>query len=314
MTGPDPGRLRMRPRRFGLGILVVTAAILVAAINYGNNLIFLLAFIMLALMINSAWQGRRALASVQIRALPPPMRPANTHGELTVSLVSRPGLPALRLGLGDTSDAVITNLAPGERKTVELGLPPAPRGFLRVPGITLRTDYPLGLWQMEYRHQPRIGQWLHPAAIEGPLRDDHQSTVENHGDDDVSDGDPTQLRDYQPGDPLRRIAFHHYAKTRRLVSRQVEGESRPAEPMLIDYHHYLGSQEDRLSAMTRDLRALSQADKPWTLRLPRQLPVSAQGAAGRTPLRQALERLARFGHVPDADGFDLAPPADETST
>lgn len=299
--------LRIRPRRFGLGVLAVTVAMLLAAINYGNNLIFLLAFVMLALMINSAWQGWRALASVQIQALPPSMRSANTRGELTVNLVSRPGLPALQLSLGGNLPAVTTILSPRERTSTQINLPAAPRGYLPLPAVTLRTGYPLGLWRVERHYRPGIGQWLHPAPVEGPRQDASPGHVSDSGSHDATAGDPTRLRDYQPGDPLRGIVFRHYAKTGRLVSRQAESEPHPVEPTVINYDHYLGSRETRLSAMTQRLLALSQANEPWTLCLPDHPPVGATGVDDAGQLRQALRLLARAGRLRDADGFDLLP-------
>jgi hypothetical protein len=80
MTQPVSSSLQIRPRRFALGLAVITGAMLLAAINYGNNLIFLIAFMMIALMVNSAWQGWRALSAVTARVIPPEMRPAGTPG------------------------------------------------------------------------------------------------------------------------------------------------------------------------------------------------------------------------------------------
>lgn len=304
--------LQIRPRRFGLAILAVTAGMLVAAINYGNNLIFLLAFAMLALIVNSAWQGWRALASLRVQALPPPMRQAGTGGELTVKLESRPGVPAVRLLLEEEDGPASAAVPPGEATYVSLALVAAPRGYLPLPTLTLTGDYPLGLWRVERQYAPGVGQWLYPLPIESARRDDHPVTADETGSRRTPDAEPTRLRAYQPGDPMRRIVFRHYAKSGRLVSRQPEGEPRPDDPTVIDYDRYHGARETRLSAMTRHLLALSQAGAPWTLRLPGEPSVSTRGHGdAQQACRHALKLLARFGRHRDARGFDHVPPGSE---
>jgi len=305
--------LQIRPRRLGLAILAVVAGMLVAAINYGNNLIFLLAFAMLALIVNSAWQGWRALASVQVRALPPPMRQAGTGGELTVKLQSRPGLPAVRLLFEDEADGDATASVPPRGATyVSVALGVAPRGYLPLPQLTLTSDYPLGLWRVQREYTPGVGQWLYPTPLEGPHRDDDPAHATETGARRTPDADPTRLRAYQPGDPVRRIVFRHYAKTGRLVSRQPEGEPRRDQTTVIDYDRYRGPRETRLSAMTHRLLVLQEAGEPWALHLPEEPPISARGHGdARQGCRRALKRLARFGRHRDAQGFDHVPPGSE---
>ena len=306
-------KARIRPRRFGLGVGAVTAAMLLAAINYGNNLIFLLAFAMVALILNSAWQGWRALKAVRIQPLPPAMRPAGSLGEWPLRLVSRPGLPAVEVGIEGEAAAVAVTLPADEPVTVMLDLPPAPRGYLPLPEVTLATRFPLGLWVIERRLAPATGQWVYPAPIEGPSHENRPEADSDTGSRPDPGGDPTHLRAYQPGDPMRRIVFRHYAKTGRLVSRQTEGEPRPVEPTIIDYDRYRGDRETRLSAMTDRLLSLAEAGEPWTLRLPGSPAVSASGTERETgqARQRALRLLARFGRSRDPDGFDHVPPGTE---
>ena len=290
----------------------ITAAMLVAATNYGNNLIFLLAFAMLALILNSAWQAWRAIASVRIHPMPPAMRAAGTPGAWPVQLASRAGMAAIRLAIEDGSSASHAFLPPGESVTLSLALPPAPRGYLPLPVLTLSTRFPLGLWEVERHMTSPAGQWLHPVPIEGSSQEIRPTDSSRTGSRRDPSGDPTHLRAYQPGDPVRRIVFRHYAKTGRLVSRQPEGEPQPVDPVVIDYDRYRGGRETRLSAMTQRLLALSDRGEPWTLRLPGQRPiVEAGGRDARQARQQALQLMARFGRIRDDEGFDHVPPGTE---
>lgn len=307
-------RIRLVPLRRGLGMGLVAVAMLAAAVNYGNNLIFFLAFMLLALMVNSIWQARRLIRPVRVSTQGPAMRAAGEPGTWVVELESPVAVPALQLATatGET-DPVLVSLPVGGMTRAEITLPPAPRGYLPLPPLMLRTHYPLGLWLAERAVEPDIGQWVHPAPVEGPA----PLTVEEEpesGTRATEEGDPTRLRAYQPGDPVRHIVFRHYAKTGRLVSRRPEGEPVGAEPVSIDYEQFHGSREQRLSRMTALLFRHVREGRPWRLLLPGHPPVTGSTApgAGDSARRQALQLLARFGRQRDAEGYDAAPGWDES--
>lgn len=310
----SPTRVRLVPLRRGLGMGLVAVVMVGVASNYGNNLIFFLAFMLMALMVNSIWQARRLLRPVRLSTQGPTMRPAGEPGRWTVELESPVAVPALQLSTVDEeTEPVLVSLAAGQVVRAELTLPPAPRGYLPLPALVLRTHYPLGLWLAERQVDPGIGQWVHPAVIEGDAAAVTEDEPES-GTRATAEGDPTRLRPYQPGDPVRHIVFRHYAKTGRLVSRRPEGEQSVTEPVVIDYEQFRGSREQRLAAMTALLLRHQREGRPWRLQLPGEPPVTgtAGAAGGDGARRQALKLLARFGRRPDADGFDAVPAWDDS--
>ncbi len=299
-------RIHVSPRRWGLGMAAVAMAMLAAAVNYGNNLIFLLAFLLIALMINGVWQGQRLLRPVTVTSAGPAMRPAYTAGRWTLEIESRLSLPSVSVKLDDPdSETALASLVPGRISRVELELPPAPRGYLPLPSLTLSTHYPLGLWVVERRVDLPLGQWVYPAPVEAAEPPVEQATP-NDGTRALDEGDPTRLRPYQPGDPVRHIAFRHYAKSGRLVTRRPEGETVADRPTVLDYDRFRGGREERLSAMTFLLDRHSAEGRPWRLLLPGQPPVESSGGSDPGARRAALRQLARFGRARDAEGFDVA--------
>ncbi len=305
--------MTIRPRRFGLGLLAITVAMLLAAINYGNNLIFLLAFVVIALMVNSAWQGWRSLKNLRVIGAHVPMRPAFEAGQLLVDFDSRLDLPAVDLtclnppsiGLIDTEAQTTTAvLTPGQTSRATCPLAPAPRGYLPLPEILLSTHYPLGLWTIRRRVSLAGGQWVHPAPVEGRQRP-HEARQADAEGTLQSEGDPTRLRAYQPGDPFRHIVFRHFAKTGKLVSRTPEAKTSTVRPTVINYADFRGTREQRLSAMTASLLEHVDHGRPWQLILPGKPSIEARSEEGqRQARRRALQQLARFGRRADADGFD----------
>lgn len=310
MTQQTLSPLQIRPRRFGLGLAIITLAMLLAAINYGNNLIFLIAFMMIALIINSAWQGWRALSAVQTRVIPPGMRAAGEPGTVSLELTSQASLPPLQIDAGFEEDAAQTALAPAGSTTVAIPLPGEPRGYLPLPDIALATPYPLGLWTIRRRLSPGVGQWIHPAPIEGIDRG-RRTESDDSGDQASLEGDPTRLRGYHPGDPIRHVVFRHYAKTGQLLTRHPESDSERPDPERIDYTAFAGPRETRLSAMTERLMTLNRAQRPWVLCLPGEEDLTASTATNLAQRYQtALQRLARFGRERDPQGFDHVAPGE----
>jgi len=302
--------LQIRPRRFGLGLAIITVAMLLAAINYGNNLIFLIAFMMIALMINSAWQGWRALSAVRVRVIPPGMRAAGEAGTVSIEFTSHATVPPLRVDAGLEETVEHTALSPPGSTIASMTLPGEPRGYLPLPEITLETPYPLGLWTVRRRFSPGIGQWVHPAPIEG-IDQGQRTESDDPGDQASLEGDPTRLRSYHPGDPIRHVVFRHYAKTGQLLTRHPEADSERPDPELVDYEAFVGPRETRLSAMTERLMDLKRAQRPWVLRLPGEDDLDASATTNPAQRYQtALQRLARFGRQRDDQGFDHVAPGD----
>lgn len=307
---PLPSSLQIRPRRFALGLAVITAAMLLAAINYGNNLIFLIAFMMIALMINSAWQGWRALSAVTARVMPPEMRPAGAPGSFAIELgTPNRALPPLVVDAG-TDRVEPTSATAGNRTTLSLDLPGEPRGYLPLPEITLETPYPLGLWRISRRLSPAIGQWVYPSPEPGEQRGERHSN-EASGTQPAMEGDPTRLRGYHPGDPIRHVVFRHYAKSGQLLTRHPESDEEQPDPERIDYAAFVGPREVRLSAMTERLMELERVRRPWVLLLPGKEAIRADSSTNRAGrYRAALQQLARFERPRDPQGFDHVPPGE----
>jgi len=314
-------KIHIRPRAWGLGFIAVAIVMLLAAINYGNNLIFLLTFVLMALMVNSLWQTRRFLKQINIEPLAIEPRLADTPGWFSVRVSSASGHPAFYIEAiehehtSSKSDpyhphesehrGVDLTLAKGEETVVELLIASQQRGFLRAPNIEISSHYPFGLFTAWRMITPQQGQWLLPKDRPARLQQDKPDAADT-GDQRAEQGDPTRLRAYQPGDSIRHIVFRHYAKTGVLITRQPESEKQPDIPHILDYHQLEGDVHARVEQLAGLVRKLSAARQSWVLYLPNHAPVSADaGQNSAASTEEALRLLARYGLAKDADGFDL---------
>ncbi|MGQ0839626.1 DUF58 domain-containing protein [Actinokineospora sp.] len=173
------------------------------------------------------------------------VRPRTVHrlgvctGTLEITSVSR-RLPVLLDGTdevaGEPVAVEIPLLGPGERVKVEYRIPTERRGVRRVGPLTLRRRGLAGLAEsrtsvgeiIEVRVVPRVlpVRGLPPGARRGQIGADER--VERGGTDLVG------LREYVPGDDLRRLHWATSARTGTLMIREDADPARPHLAVLLD--------------------------------------------------------------------------------
>lgn len=296
-TGADRSPLRLDRRRIyilptGLGLVygAMLFTMLLAGLNYANNLALALTFILTALGWVAMHECHRNLADLSVAFATP--RPAVAGGEArfvyVLSATDRRDRHDLVLSaLGVTGAAV--SVTASALRTVELGIPAPARGWLPVPRVAIESRYPLGLC--------RAWTWLHAdqccAVYPRPARQaDYRgagsgaaTAVASH--ESCGDEDLTGLRGYRAGDPLRRVAWKAYARGGDLLVRELAG--RQSTPPVFDFADVHGlTTEARLATLCRMVLDASARHEPFGLRIgPLSVPVDG-GAAHRDACLTAL--------------------------
>jgi len=286
------GRISLKPTRLALMFALLFLVMLGAAINYGNNLSFVVAFTLIGIGINAAWQTRRQLTDLTLTTQPPAPRHAGEPGQLKLTLraIDRPR-PGLYLAADDNPIALA--LEAEQETPVSLSLRPRKRGRHQLPPIELETSHPLGLWQARLEIIPTDPQWVYPRPagdqpLPPPIEEGADTNLHRPGDEDFH-----SLRDYQPGDPLARIAFKRSAiRDGKLLTKTFMGQPGGGQVLDLNYQHAEGDPEQRLSQLTRWLLQAEQTGQPWQLTLPGQVPDLTSLAP--TARRRALEKLALY--------------------
>ena len=287
-------RIFILPTRYGLFFLLIAALLFLGGINYENNLIMALSFLMTSLFMIAILHTFRNLAGLLVRAGQLEPGHAGAEGALEILLHADDRHPHLSLWLrwpGGPVEEV--SVLPGEEKSVWLRLPLKRRGRVHPGRLHIESRYPLGLlraWsQLDMAHPalawPRAAPSEFCPASGGDAEQGLQHT-RLAGSDDFQG-----LRSYRPGDPPRMVDWKAYARGRGLHSKYFAD---PAEGWLwLDWAMMPGvDPETRLSRLTWWVLQLEQKNQRYGLRLPgAELPPGL----GPEQQRQALDLLALYG-------------------
>jgi uncharacterized protein (DUF58 family) len=275
--------------------VLAVLALIATAINYGNNLVFALAFLLLAIWGNSAWECWRNLSGLVWQAAPTP--PAFAGDPLFVSGVLRdPDDRAHRgIRLCDTrhqrvgAPADLAGPTQGDDVLLTLECPPLPRGRHALAHLALLASDPPGFWRRR-RPLPPVSALIYPRP-EGdlplPAPCPHPAHARDESDDFQS------VRPYAAGDSPRRVNWRVYSRNETLAVNVFSG-SEGGQTLLLSWEACAGEPEARLSQLCRWLLEAERQGQEYALRLPGDAPGMTRTSRGRAHLESCLTRLALF--------------------
>ncbi len=225
--------LRVTPE--GVRFLLLNLAVGLAALNTGNNLLYLLLAMMLSLIVMSGILSEQCLRHLAIRRVIPDNVFANSPATVTLSIANRhPKLPSFSLRVLDIVErqAVdrgihILHLPAGASVSQSYPVLFMRRGRHRIEGIKLQTRFPFGLFIKGASLFLSSDLVVYPELRPLPERLVHDLVVLGY-DQAVSKRGPGvglhNLREYQHGDDSRTIHWKTTARQSRLTVRETETE------------------------------------------------------------------------------------------
>ena len=304
-TAPVSGvgwtRLRARqvfilPTRTGLVFAILLLVLLLGAINYDNNLIFALTFLLAGLGLVTMLHTYRNLVRLEFRS--GPGRPGFVGGRIEFRLW-------LRAADGRARQVVELHNADGGRAAtdveqaataVRLERNAVRRGRLPLGKVTVVTHFPLGLFRAWSYLDVVHTEPVYPAPAP-PGEPPPAAAVAAHGarpGTNAGADDFRGLRGYRPGDSLRQVDWKALAREQGLQTKQFGGALPPED--WLDFACAQGPDlEARLSRLCRWVLDAEYARRRYGLRLPGITIAAGQGAAHRD---RCLLALADFGTTP----------------
>ncbi len=290
-------RIYILPTRLGLVYGLMLFTMLLAGLNYANNLALGLTFVLAAAGWVAMHECHRNLAglTVSVQEVRAPF--AGDAAHLTYALSAGDGRTRhdIELAIGPTrATSAVDPAALPVLATIELPCPR--RGRFVLPRLAVESRFPLGLcraWSWLHFDQP-LTVYPCPAARAPDRRvadpgDQGRRTETARGDEDVAD-----LRPYRAGDALRRVAWKAYARGGTLLVRDLSGSG--GAPSYFDLADIAGADiEARLAVLCRLIVDAAARGDRYGLRLGDHEVASGSGTAHRA---RCLEALAGYGLSP----------------
>jgi uncharacterized protein (DUF58 family) len=300
-TDRDPvvlrrGRIYILPTRLGVAYAAMVVAMVVGALNYSNNLALGLAFLLVGLGFVAMHHCHGNLVGLELRlhSTEPAFAGQEVHIRLVLENRASAPRPGIEVSPAKSMPPQVATVPPAASATAGIALHAERRGYVRLERFVLATRYPLGLfraWAVVHPGYSAIA-WPRPAERGRPPPGVETDTG---GAQDRAKGeeDFTGLKAYQPGDPLRRIAWKAYARGRGLHTKQYGGTDVVSH--VFDWDSLPGLDvEARLSQLCRWVLDAHESGEAFGLRLPGRV-IDANIGTGQ--LQRCLEALATFDQV-----------------
>ena len=225
-------RRTIRPTREGWWCLGVTVGLGLVAMNTGNNLLYLLESMVLALIVVSGVLSEQSVRGVRLVSQLPDEIYAGTPCTVGVRIRNtKPRRPSFSIALDRPRTgarlAYLARLGPGEERTVTWAETLPRRGRHQLSGVRVTTRFPFGLFVKASRPTGADEVLVYPRRVPAPpalLRSaaglgTAPSRRRGRGHD-LHD-----LRAYRRGDDPRLIHWRVTARTGTLTVRELEAET-----------------------------------------------------------------------------------------
>jgi uncharacterized protein (DUF58 family) len=300
-------KIRLRPT--GLWVLFgpVLGCMWLAAVNYSNNLVYGILYLIGALTFVSLFHTWRNLASLEAGHVR--VHSAFAGGMVRVEITfrnaaQRPvyGLFFVRLEEGKSWRGGTPLVLPGggnfrvqggDSQTVELLFPAGRRGSYRFDSLLVRTSYPFGLVTASFRLHVGVDYFIYPEAKGNPVLPELRPSA-NEAPAPTGPGagdDFAGVRLYLPGESWRHVDWKAYARGRPLSVKQFAGGD--GVELLLDASELAELPlEERLSQISLWVMEAEREEIPYALRVGKTFLATGLGSEQR---RRALEALAVAG-------------------
>jgi uncharacterized protein (DUF58 family) len=295
MQALDHQKIFIFPTRFGFWFLMLAGLLFVLGTNYQNNLMRLLCTFLLSLFLLHLFVSYINFSRLKIRARHCQPAFANENGSLPIVFMYQnhyaQGLVHLSWWRTPNIEHVAVQLEPDETR----GLMPFKfnaRGTHTLPRLTLRCDYPLGLFKC-WTHLDLDQQVvIYPAPKRCTIRLLDKSSEEHEGHVTTQGGfdEFHNLREFLETDSLSNVAWKHAAKSANLMVKTFE------QPVGISGWLTFSSCEspsieEKLAELAYQILILCDKQQVFGLSIPG---VDIEPATGNKHKHQCLTALAQF--------------------
>jgi uncharacterized protein (DUF58 family) len=280
-------RVYILPTRVGLMLAFTLTAMLIAGLNYNSNLGLAFAFLMIGVGLVTMHHCNRNLLGLQVDATAELDAFAGREASFEFMLRNDSNVDRRDIEICCLDSSAIRCVGARSSEPLAVTIPVPQRGVIRLAQFELRTLYPFGWFHAWTYVQGSLTAYVAPApcgnrALPAAEGSGYASRSDMWGDEDFAG-----LRTYQPGMPLKHMAWKVLARGGDAAVRSYT--SLAAQPEWLEWSSLEGLDiETRLSQLCLWVLESEAALHVYGLRIPgREIPPS-RGAAHRFACLRAL--------------------------
>ena len=255
------------PTKFGAWFGLLMVIMTIGGLNFNNNMTLLLCFLISSLALMTTLLAYRNLAGLEIQSISAEPVFAGEAAQFQVILHNPEPRARFAMELLGEDSCFTSDIDPQQSGRFAMGQQSTRRGWLNAEPFSVQNRYPLGLFRAWSIVIPEARCLVYPKPAQNPPPLPRSGRGEE-GAAHAREGEHFHgLREYQPGDPLHRIAWRASARHQKLYSRQMES---PIEEACEMNWYLMGgaSTEEKLSIMTAWILRAERHQIPYSLELP----------------------------------------------
>lgn len=281
----------------GFFLLLILIAMLMASMNYSNNMAYSLCFLLMAMMVVAYIFTGNNVKGLTFCQFEPKIAFAGSQVEISVQIKNVSQKPRLALfvmieGANGPSFFGPHSIAPQEVKTIKVALAAPKRGKYSLKNLSIVSLFPLGLFRGRTIHPVNKDYIVFPKPMGlRPFPTAQQSDKESAEGFHFSGGeDFSGLRPYRLGESQRHVDWKAFARGRPLYIKEFSGGG--AVLLWFDWHALFGIDvEERISQLTKWILAADKLGREYGLKLPQE---EIRPDSGTQHTMQCLTSLAVF--------------------
>jgi uncharacterized protein (DUF58 family) len=297
----------LRATRAGWCFVAIVFGVGFAALNTGNNLLYLILSLLLAFLVLSGLLSESSLRGLRVeRRLPreifacAPNRIAlRIHNDLWRTPSFAVSIEDLLEGAEASEEAgrsFVLRIGPRESVDRSYDFEPAERGQITFVGCRLSTRFPFGLFVKSVDLDLESQALVYPEVQDLTMTEEPNGMLEigeerrrSANEGDVLSG----LREYIQGDSVRRIHWRRSLRSRKLIVGEREGEQSAQIEVLLSIPDSMQSTEieSRISRATSEVLQHLEKGRRVGLRAATARFAPDSGLAHRTELLSFLARV-----------------------
>ncbi len=280
----------IKVKKSGYIFMVISVLLGIAAVNTGNNLLYMVVSFMLSFMLVSGFIARYNLRNLNVKLIPPAdiyaegstkFRLIMENGKRFPSFLIRVSIPSVK------GKALFLYI--GKKSEDEIVLKFPQRGYYEKLNVLLLSDFPVGMFERGKSTEMEVNVLVFPKLLrtdtyiynDGNVRRDKLGDFEGRGFEDIKD-----LKPYA-GEPAKYIHWKISAKRDELIVREMEGDNN--KPIIIEVEKIRGNLEERISKCAYLVEYFIRTGNPVGLKYGN---VYIEPALGENHRRKILYQLA----------------------